>query len=188
MIQTWRWIPNALTFLRLLLIVPFAMALYGQQYRIALMVFFVAAASDAFDGFLARHYNWQSRVGAIADPLADKALLITTYLMLTLTGVLPGWLFWLILGRDLLIVSGGLAFHYLIGRFDMKPSMPGKLNTLLQILVALAIIILLAGLPMQPWVLEAGIWIVAVSTIFSGLHYCIVWGHRAVARGRDASS
>lgn len=188
MIQTWRWIPNALTFLRLLLIVPFAMALYSHQYLVALMVFLFAAASDAVDGFLARHYSWQSRLGAIADPLADKALLITTYLMLTLTGVLPDWLFWLVLGRDLLIVGGGLAFHHLIGRFEMSPSMPGKVNTLLQIVVALAIIILLAGLPMQPWVLEVGIWVVAASTLFSGLHYCVVWGGRAVAARRDESS
>lgn len=187
MIQTWRWIPNALTFLRLLLIVPFAMALHSHQYLVALMVFLFAALSDAVDGFLARHYNWQSRLGAIADPLADKALLITTYLMLTLTGVLPVWLFWLVLSRDLLIVVGGLAFHYLVGRFEMEPSIPGKLNTLLQILVALAIIILLAGLPMQPWVLEGGIWVVAVSSVFSGLHYCVVWGGRAVVAQRSKS-
>lgn len=185
MTQTWRWIPNALTFLRILLIVPFAMALYRQSYAVALAVFFVAASTDALDGFLARHFGWHSRLGAIADPLADKALLITAYLMLTWTGVLPQWLFWLVLGRDLLIVAGALAFHYGIGRFDMKPSMAGKTNTLIQILVALAIIILLAGFPMQPWVLEVGIWLVAVSTVVSGLHYCIVWSRRALVATRE---
>lgn len=179
MAQNWRWIPNALTFLRILLVAPFAAALWAKEYRIALIIFFVAAATDAFDGFLARQFDWHSRLGAIADPLADKTLLIVAYLMLTLTGVLPYWLFWLVLGRDLLIVVGGLAFHYGIGRFEMQPSLPGKLNTMLQILVALAIIIFLAGLPMQPWVIEVGTLIVAVSTVFSGLHYVLVWGVRA---------
>lgn len=179
MTERWRWIPNALTFLRMLLIIPFAAALLAAQYRLALAIFFIAAATDAFDGFLARQYNWKTRLGAVADPLADKALLITAYLMLTLTGVLPMWLFVLVLGRDLLIVAGGLAFHYGVGRFEMEPSLPGKLNTLVQILVVLAIIILLAGLPMQPWVLDVGIVLVTASTVFSGGHYLVVWSARA---------
>ncbi|MCK7552411.1 MULTISPECIES: CDP-alcohol phosphatidyltransferase family protein [Marinobacter] len=179
MTERWRWIPNALTFLRMLLIIPFASALLAAQYRLALGIFFFAAATDAFDGFLARQYNWKTRLGAIADPLADKALLITAYLMLTLTGVLPVWLFALVLGRDLLIVIGGLAFHYGVGRFDMEPSLPGKLNTLIQILVALAIIILLGGLPMQPWVIDVGIALVTASALFSGGHYLVVWSARA---------
>ncbi|WP_150914051.1 CDP-alcohol phosphatidyltransferase family protein [Marinobacter halotolerans] len=179
MSQNWRWIPNALTFLRLLLVLPFAVALGSRDYSVALIIFFVAAATDAFDGFLARAFNWHSRLGAIADPLADKALLIAAYLMLTLTGVLPQWLFWLILGRDLLIVCGGLAYHYGIGRFDMQPSLPGKFNTMIQILVALAIIVLLAGLPMQPWVIEVGIDLVAASAVLSGAHYLVVWGLKA---------
>lgn len=179
MAQNWRWIPNALTFLRILLVVPFAVALWLRDYPAALIIFFIAAATDAFDGFLAREFDWRTRLGEIADPLADKALLIAAYLMLTLTGVLPYWLFWLVLGRDLLIVGGGLAFHYCIGRFEMQPSLPGKCNTLIQVLVALAIIVLLAGLPMQPWVINAGILLVAASAVFSGAHYLVIWGVKA---------
>ncbi|HET8849762.1 MAG TPA: CDP-alcohol phosphatidyltransferase family protein [Marinobacter sp.] len=175
----WRWIPNALTFLRILLIVPFAGALLAGEYRSALLIFFVAALTDAFDGFLARHFNWRSRLGAIADPLADKALLIVAYLMLTLTGVLPLWLFALVLGRDLIIVGGALAFHYGVGRFDMEPTLAGKFNTFIQILVVLAIIILLAGWPMQSWVRDVGVWLVAVSAVISGVHYVAIWGLRA---------
>lgn len=178
--QQWRWIPNALTFMRIILIIPFAGALLDGQYRLSLVIFFVAALSDGFDGFLARYFNWRTRVGAIADPLADKALLITAYLMLTITGVLPVWLFVLVLARDLVIVGGALAFHYGIGRFDMAPSVPGKINTFVQILVALAIIILLAGWPMQPWVIDAGVWLVAASAVFSGVHYVVVWSLRAI--------
>ena len=99
-LHRWRWIPNALTFLRILLIAPFAGALLIGDYRRALLIFFLAAGTDAVDGFLARHFNWRSRLGAIADPLADKALLITAYLMLTLTEVLPVWLFLLVRRRE----------------------------------------------------------------------------------------
>lgn len=179
MTDRWRWIPNALTFLRIVMIAPFAAALMAKEYRIALAIFFVASATDAIDGFLARHFDWRTRLGAIADPLADKALLISAYVMLTLTGVLPQWLLWLVVGRDFVIVCGGLAFHYGVGRFDLQPSIPGKINTLIQILVALAIIVLLAGLPMQPWVIDAGIVLVAVSALFSGGHYIAVWSVRA---------
>ncbi|MDV2080456.1 CDP-alcohol phosphatidyltransferase family protein [Marinobacter xestospongiae] len=179
MTHSWRWIPNALTFLRAFLILPFAIALWEGNYRPALVIFLLAAVTDAFDGFLARQFDWRSRIGAVADPLADKALLITSYLMLSLTGVLPMWLFLLVLGRDLLIVAGGLAFHYGIGRFEMQPSFLGKFNTLVQILVVLVIIMMLAGVPLQPWVKEAGVVLVALSTIISGIHYVVVWSMRA---------
>jgi len=175
----WRWIPNALTFVRILLIAPFARALLVQEYRLALFIFAVASLTDGLDGFLARHFNWRSRFGAVADPLADKALLITAYLVLTYTSVLPLWLFALILEQDLLIVGGALVYHYGIGRFEMEPSMPGKLNTLVQILVILGIIVIMAGLPVPPGWLDAGIWLVAASAVFSGGHYMVVWGARA---------
>jgi cardiolipin synthase len=178
-LERWRWIPNALTFVRILLIAPFAAGLMNANYRLALVIFVFAAVTDAFDGFLARHFNWRSRFGAVADPLADKALLITAYLVLTITGVFPVWLFLLVLGRDLLIVCGALAYHYGVGRFDIQPSIPGKLNTFIQIVVVLAIIIFLAGLPMPGWVLDSGILLVALSAVFSGSHYCMVWGIRA---------
>jgi len=177
--HSWRWIPNALTFLRILLIAPFAGALLAHEYRVALMIFAIASVTDGLDGFLARRFNWRSRFGAVADPLADKALLITAYLVLTYTSVLPLWLFALVLGRDFLIVGGALVYHYCIGRFDMRPSMPGKLNTLVQIFVVLGIIVLLAGLPVQPWWLDVGVWLVAASTVFSGAHYIVVWSARA---------
>lgn len=179
MTQRWRWIPNALTFLRILLIIPFSAAILVENYSLALVLFFVAAATDGIDGFLARHFNWHTRLGAIADPLADKALLLTSYLMLSLNGDLPVWLFLLVAGRDLLIVCGGLAFHYAIGRFDMEPSVPGKINTFIQILVVLGVIIVLAGVPLPDGTITAGIFLVTISAVYSGAHYVIVWTTRA---------
>lgn len=177
--HAWRWIPNALTVVRILLIVPFARALLLQEYRLALLIFAIASVTDALDGFLARYFSWRSRFGAVADPLADKALLVTAYLVLTYTAVLPLWLFVLVLGRDLLIVAGALVYHYRIGPFDMEPSMPGKLNTLIQMLVIIAIMAILGGFPAQPLWQDVGIWLVAFSALFSGVHYTVVWGMRA---------
>lgn len=179
MVQSWRWIPNALTLLRIVLVAPFSVALWTGDYRVALSIFIVAAVTDGVDGYLARKFEWRTRLGAIADPLADKALLISAYFMLTVTGVLPYWLFWLVLGRDLLIVCGGLAYHYCVGRFDMEPSLPGKLNTMVQVLVALVVILAQAGLPMPGLVAEIGALLVAASALFSGGHYVILWGFRA---------
>ncbi|PWG73519.1 CDP-alcohol phosphatidyltransferase, partial [Enterococcus hirae] len=80
-----------------------------------LILFVVAAATDGLDGFLARFFGWKSRLGAILAPLADKLLMVSTYLVLSITGVFPLWLFMLVLGRDVVIVVGGLLFHRFVG-------------------------------------------------------------------------
>ncbi|MFE8069468.1 CDP-alcohol phosphatidyltransferase family protein [Marinobacteraceae bacterium S3BR75-40.1] len=175
----WHWLPNIVTFLRIVLIVPFAVALYDGQYMLALVLFFVAGLSDGVDGFLARHFNWFSRLGSIADPIADKALLVTAYVMLTLTGLLPLWLLVVVVVRDLLIVSGAVAFHIWIGRYDMKPSFLGKLNTFVQIIFALSVIMALAGIAMPDLVVRGGLWAVAAMAVLSGGHYIILWGLKA---------
>jgi len=171
-----RQIPNILTLLRIALIVPFAIFVYRGAYLEALIVFFVAGLSDGVDGFLARQFNWKSRFGAIADPLADKLLLITAYIMLAWTQQLPLWLTVVVLARDLIIVAGALVYHYLVSRYDIKPSLLGKLCTLVQIVFALALIIKLAGFPMPDFVVEWGVWCVFGVTLVSGLHYVLSWG------------
>jgi cardiolipin synthase len=175
----WRWIPNALTFLRIALIAPFAMELHAGSYPMALIIFISAAVTDGVDGYLARRFDWRSRFGAIADPLADKALLITAYLMLALGEVFPLWLFLLVLGRDLLIVCGALIFHYGIGRFEMAPSLLGKFNTAIQILAVLLAMLLQVITTVPPWINLALIWMVAAFTVLSGAHYLLAWSLRA---------
>jgi cardiolipin synthase len=172
-------IPNILTVLRIILILPFALCVYQANYLCALLIFFIAGLSDGVDGFLARQFNWKSRFGAIADPLADKLLLITAYIMLTWTGHLPLWLLLLILGRDLIIVIGALLYHYFVSHYEVKPSILGKACTLLQIVYVLTLIINLAGWPMPLWAIEYGLYSVALITIISGLHYIIAWGFKA---------
>ncbi len=182
----WHWIPNGLTFMRIALVVPFAFALAEGQYRSALALFLVASATDALDGFLARVFGWKSRLGAIADPLADKLLLVTAYLVLSLTGVLPMWLFAVVLIRDLVIVGGGLLFHRLIGQFDVQPSLFGKLNTLVQVLAALAVIMAKSGFVLPEWTPVVATWSVAALALLSGGHYVVLWGQRALRRRRTS--
>lgn len=177
---SFHWIPNGLSFLRIVLVMPFAYALASGQYRPALLLFFIAAFTDALDGFLARLFGWKSRLGAIVDPLADKLLMVTAFLVLCVTGVLPLWLFWLVLGRDLVIVAGGLLFHRLIGRFDVEPSIAGKLNTLIQILAVLTVMMAEAGFGLPTWTHEMATWGVAAFALISGGHYVILWGMRAL--------
>ena len=179
-------IPNILTILRILLIFPFAVAVYFSMYKESLLIFFIAGLSDGIDGFLARQFNWKSRFGAIADPLADKLLLITAYIMLVWTQQLPVWLLVLILGRDFLIVLGALLYHYLVSHYEIKPSLLGKACTLIQIIFVLALMIDLAGWPMPDWALEYGLYLTAFITLLSGLHYVGVWGRKAWILKRNA--
>ncbi len=172
-------IPNLLTFLRIILIVPFAYSLYFEYYRQALVLFFIAGLSDGVDGFLARHFNWKSRFGAIADPLADKLLLVTAYIMLTITGHLPLWLTVLVFSRDIIIVISALVYHYWIGAYEMKPSMLSKINTFLQILYVLMIVISLAGVTMPLIAMDYGALGVACIAVLSCAHYGLVWGRKA---------
>ncbi len=172
-------IPNILTVLRILLILPFAYSVYHENYTHALLIFFIAGLSDGVDGFLARQFNWKSRFGAIADPLADKLLLITAYVMLMWTEQLPLWLLLLILGRDLVIVIGALLYHYFISHYEVKPSILGKACTLFQIVYVLTLIISLAGWPMPVWAIDYGLYIVAAITAISGIHYLVAWGNKA---------
>lgn len=172
-------IPNLISIIRILLVIPVISALMNYQFGLAMMLFAVAGISDALDGFLAKHYNWESRLGSILDPLADKLLLVASFATLTWLGFIPNWLLWLVLGRDVMIVSGGLAYHHLFGKFKLLPLWSSKINTLFQILLVFAIIVQhYADLAIQNWI-ETGISLVIISVIISGAEYLIVWGRRA---------
>ncbi len=176
-----RHLPNLITLMRLVLVVPVVYCLLHQFYERALVLFFIAGASDALDGFLARSFGWFSRFGAVSDPLADKLLLVCTFLALTWTGVLPVWLTLVVLGRDLVILAGALTYHWYLGPYQMQPSLPGKLSTFTQITYVLVVICQQAGIAMPAWSLTWGATLVAVVAFTSGLHYVWVWGSRFCA-------
>lgn len=174
-----RDIPNLITIGRIVLVIPVTWALLDGHYALALVLFFVAGFSDALDGFLAKHYHWTSRLGALLDPLADKALLISCYAALTWNSLLPVWLLALVVLRDVVIVAGAVLYNYRVERLDAQPTLVSKLNTLLQIVLVLLVIFNQAtGYGKAEWITWL-VYAVTVSIIWSGLDYVITWGRRA---------
>lgn len=172
-------LPNVISVFRMFLVAPVVWNLLQLEFGAALAWFVVAGVSDGLDGFLAKHYGWQSRLGSILDPLADKLLLVSVLITLTWMEMVPLWLLLLVLGRDLLIVVGGVIFHYTLGRFDLEPSRISKLNTVMQILFVLVVVFYHGEFAFTPWIVEALVYIVFATTVLSGIDYVWVWGRRA---------
>ncbi len=176
-----RDIPNLICLFRILLVLPIVVLLLRGNYAIALILFLVAGASDGLDGYLARHFDWRSRLGAILDPLADKLLMVCSYATLGLIGLLPLWLVALVLLRDVVIISGALAYHRYCGGVEMEPTRISKANTLFQILLVLLVMLAAAGMALPQWLLGSMIIMVAGTTLLSGGNYVWEWSHRAMA-------
>jgi cardiolipin synthase len=175
-----RHLPNLITILRMVLVVPLCWLIGMGRYDGALMVAAVAGFSDALDGLLAKRFGWQSWIGGMLDPIADKLLLTAAFVCLAWVGELPRWLAVLIVGRDLVIVAGAVAYHHLIGRFDAAPSRLSKLTTVLQIAFVLIELLRLSRMiELAPSLHAILIAVVAGFTLASGLHYIVVWGDRA---------
>ncbi len=172
-------LPNLISILRIVLVAPVVWALATQQFMLALLLFAVAGISDGLDGFLAKHFHWESRLGSILDPIADKLLLLASFATLSWLGLLPLWLLWLVVARDLIIISGGLAYHYYLGEFDLSPLWSSKINTTLQIALVLLVMIQQQWLQGLDKLVTIGIWLVVASVINSGTEYVVVWGTRA---------
>lgn len=177
--MTRRDIPNLISWFRIVLVGPVIWALLQFDFQLALILFAVAGISDGLDGFLAKHYQWQSRLGSILDPIADKLLLVASFATLSYLGLLPWWLFVLVIGRDLLIVIGALAYHHAFGEFELKPLWSSKINTLLQILLVLLVMVQAQWFPELEQIKTIGIWLVVASVVNSGSEYVLVWGMSA---------
>ncbi|WP_233459567.1 CDP-alcohol phosphatidyltransferase family protein [Acidithiobacillus ferrooxidans] len=134
-------LPNLLTLLRLFLVPVIFYALARGFFAVALVIFFAAAITDALDGWIARHYHLQTRLGAVLDPVADKLLVVTTVITLTWLQRIPLWLTVAVISRDLLIVGGGLLYLLLIGKFSIHPTLLSKWNTALQFVVIVLVLL-----------------------------------------------
>lgn len=182
--MTWmRHIPNMISGLRIVLVGPVVWALLTHRFELAIWLFLVAGISDGVDGFLAKRFGWTSRVGGILDALADKFLLVSTFLALWWLGVFPGWLVLLVLGRDILIVGGGVAYNSRVEKVDPEPSLVSKLNTFLQIVLVALGVVDVGIMTVPSWLLKALIGAVVVTVFFSGAGYVREWGRRAAAGG-----
>ena len=177
-------IPNAICLLRIALIVPIVMTLNAGQFRLALALMFLAGLSDGLDGYLAKRFQWRSRVGGILDPLADKLLLVSVFIALAWVGLAPVWLAAIVIFRDIVIIAGAIAYQVLIGPVEPAPTRISKLNTALQ-LIFIVFIICYASFAWPPRisivVIGAG---VLFASLVSGLDYVLRWSSRALAAGR----
>ena len=181
-------LPNAICIGRMLLIVPIALALHRGAYNLALGLFVVAGMSDALDGYLAKRFGWTSELGGILDPLADKLLLITMFVVLTLAGQIPVWLAATVIGRDVLIVGGAVAYRLHTGALRGEPTRISKLNTLLQLCYVLTVIAADAwpAVP-APLILLTGAG-TFLTTVVSGLDYVLTYARRAARSVRPAGA
>jgi cardiolipin synthase len=177
----WRHLPNALTVLRMVLVVPLAWMIRETRYDEAVVVAAVAGLTDALDGFLAKRLGWQSWLGGVLDPIADKLMLVACFVTLGLVGAHPDWLTWLVVGRDVVIVAGAVAWHNLVGRIHAQPTRLSKLTTVVQIVYVLAQLLHLSHwLELPPRLLEVLIVLTATLTAASGLQYVVVWSRKAL--------
>lgn len=174
-------LPNIVTFARLLSVPLIIWLMLDGSMTLAFWVFIAAGGSDAIDGYLAKRFNARTEFGAYLDPLADKTLLVATYLTLGWLGHLPSWLVILVVFRDLMIVGGALVVHALTQSFKSRPMMVSKINTALQIALVTFVLARL-GLGFEdPGISRILAFAVGGSTVLSGGAYLIHWA-RQLAR------
>lgn len=179
-----RFIPNLLCLLRIALIYPVVLFIAQGRYVEVMLLFGIAALTDALDGFLAKRFGWETELGKFLDPLADKLLLVVFFVSLSVAGLVPWWLTVLVLLRDLIILFGAITFRLLFGPVHGQPTVASKINTLCQILYCLAVVAKAAsGFPPPPTAMVLGA-LVMVTTIVSGLDYTLIYARRAAAVSR----
>ncbi len=180
-------LPNLITLGRLLSVPLAIWLILSGNMKAAFWLFVAAGLSDAVDGFIAKHFDQRSRLGALLDPIADKALLVGMYVTLGLSGHLPNWLVILVVFRDFLIIGGLLVALVLAQSMRWEPLFISKLNTAMQI-VLIAVLLARLGLGIGDFglttLIDLLIYGVAVTTILSGAGYLVRWA-RALAGAEE---
>ncbi len=166
-------IPNFLTLVRIILIPLLVILLLEDQLGKALGVFVIAGVTDALDGLIARMFHQRSKLGAYLDPLADKLLLVTTYLTLAHLSMLPIWLVVIVVSRDLFIVVGVMTFIFHGVKFEIHPSVLSKVTTLMQI-ITVVIALSSPTFGLDHMLLYVFSIVTALVTTASGFHYLMM--------------
>lgn len=180
-----RWLPNAISLLRIALVAPIVLLIIDGRYGLALGLSLVAGFSDGVDGYLAKRFDWHTRIGALLDPIADKLLVASTFIVLVYTGHIPVWLGVLVIFRDVVIVGGATVYNFLIRPIEGEPTRISKLNTALQLLFLAFVLSRAAfGWPDQITITILGASVV-VTVVISGIDYVLSWARRARAAGRS---
>lgn len=175
-----RHLPNIITVLRILLVAPILWILLHKHYEWALFLFVIAGISDAIDGLLARYFSCISRFGAFVDPLADKLLLMGSYLTLGWLGHIPFWLVAMVIGRDIWIMGGALSYLYFIGRLEFMPTLISKWNTFLQLLLIIVLLLQLSFNWFPALLIESIFVLVFITTLISFVQYTWQWTLKAM--------
>lgn len=184
MLRQLRATPNLLTLLRLIFIPFIAMVMVDGRYGWALALFIIAGLSDGLDGYLARRLNQRTTLGQYLDPIADKLLLGTMFIVLAVSHKVPWKLTILVFSRDLGILLVSVLLHLTTSLRDFKPSIWGKANTVAQI--ATVLMVLLDEISFSQWVShlkQASFWITFALTLISWVHYTVVVGQRLRSSG-----
>jgi cardiolipin synthase (CMP-forming) len=179
-----RQVPNVVSSIRILLAIPIAVTLVHHQYMATLALFGAAAVSDVADGFLAKRFGWQSRLGAVLDPAADKLLLATVFVTLAALRLVPLWLMAAAVARDIIIVLGAIAYRVYIGPVEASPSTISKLNTACQAAFILAVIGRTQFDLPDAWVIVLLGALMFVTVVISGIDYVLRYGAEAVAEAK----
>ncbi|MCT8999005.1 CDP-alcohol phosphatidyltransferase family protein [Chelativorans intermedius] len=168
-------IPNIITLFRFLLVPAVVFALITQEVDWAFAGFLAAGVSDAVDGFIARQFDQRSELGAYLDPIADKLLLVSVFVVLGYMGHLPLWLVVAAVSRDALIVGGVVLSTVMGNPVPMKPLLVSKANTLVQILLA-ALVLASLALSFTPGIVYSGlVYLSGLLTVASGAAYLVSW-------------
>ena len=184
MLQQLRTAPNQLTLLRLIIIPFIAISVVDGRFGWALGLFVAAGLSDGLDGYLARKMNQRTTLGQYLDPIADKLLLSTMFIVLSLTHKVPWRITILVFSRDLGMLLVSALLFLTASMRDFKPSILGKANTVAQLITVL--LVMVDELSRNPWVTQAkvaGFWLTFVLTLVSWVHYTIVVGQRLRSTG-----
>ena len=172
-------IPNFLSLLRMGLIPLFIIAILDGESRKALLIFAVAGLTDALDGFIARFWNQQSPLGAYLDPIADKLLLTSAYILLSFPNLNPGaqiplWVTVLVIARDVLMVIVALVLYLAAGIRKFPPTILGKITTVFQV-TALVLVLISALVPQIESVADWILILVAALTLISWVNYVYIY-------------
>lgn len=179
-----RHLPNLISLLRIALVWPIIVSLQQGAYARTLLLLFIAAFSDALDGFLAKRYHWTSELGKILDPIGDKLLLIAVFLVATWYGLIPHWLTVVAVARDVMIGFGAVIYRLGWGPLHGRPFISSKINTLLQLLYVLAVVAHAGfGLPASGVVVVLG-WLTCATLLLSGFLYAREFTQRALQVAR----
>lgn len=174
-----RHIPNIICLVRIALIVPLLQAMLAGEQAQILVLFCIAAVSDGLDGYLAKRFNWTSELGRFLDPMADKLLLVSVFITAAWLDIAPWWVAAVAVARDLVIAGGALAYRLWFGPLRGRPTILSKINTGMQIMYLLAVILASSsGFPPRE-VLEALAAVMVVTTLASGADYVARFVRRA---------